>query len=31
LMLACTWVGVSATAEEGVAGLARYLTVDSGR
>jgi nucleoside 2-deoxyribosyltransferase len=25
LMLACTWVGVSATAEEGVSGLARYL------
>ncbi|MDB5982455.1 MAG: nucleoside 2-deoxyribosyltransferase [Pseudomonas sp.] len=30
LMLACTWVGVSATAEEGVAGLAQFLTVNSG-
>lgn len=30
LMLACSWVGVSATAEEGVVGLARYLAVDGG-
>jgi nucleoside 2-deoxyribosyltransferase len=27
LMLACTWVGASATAEEAVAGLAKYLAV----
>jgi nucleoside 2-deoxyribosyltransferase len=31
LMLACTWVGASATAEEAVAGLARYLAVGEQR
>lgn len=30
LMLACTWVGASATAEEAVAGLAHFLAVESG-